>query len=166
MNEKKTESPLITSRCANRKRSQVLVDWLVTENYDLAVTITLKRNSQGKAPSLGSARKTFRRIFIDLERRIYGNRCRRKGSRLQRIAFLGQGSQNDHPHIHWAIKAPLSMEMNVFKRKVEAFLRQERLAGTFDVEKIRDTGWIEYLMHHGIEAFEPEMSHLAPPYKG
>jgi hypothetical protein len=158
---KNFEAPFITSRWANRKRSQALLNWLAKDSYDLALTITLNRNNRGKAPSLESARKSFRRIFIDLERSIYGNRCRRKGSRLKRIAFLGRGILNDNPHIHMAVQRPSGMDIKTFKSRVINFLLKEKLAGIFKVEEIWDTGWIDYMTHHGVETFETTMSSFA-----
>ncbi len=165
--EQPTEAPYsITSQHAEKKRREHLSRWLKSSDFDLAITISLQRNINGFAPSLSGAQKTFRRICIDLEKWILGNQTRRKGARLIRATFISLGKQDDHPHAHIALLAPTFMQMDDFYKKVTSYLRHERLVGTFKVKRIYSEGWIDYMTHHGLETFEPELSCLAMPLKG
>ncbi len=164
---KPVEAPYsITSQYAEKKRLDHLNRWLKSNDFDLALTISLGRSPDGYAPTPSGSRKTFRRICIDLEQSILGGQCRRKGIRLIRATFIGFGLLNNHPHAHIALMAPPGMSNGDFQSKVTSYLRQEALVGTFKVERIYSEGWIDYMTEHGLETFEPELSCLAPPPQG
>ena len=156
----------MNSKWASLDRAITLAKWIGNQPFELAVTITFKRSAQGRPPSFSAARKIVRRVIIDLERSIFGNLTRRKGLRLNRATFLGKGLFNDNPHMHLAIQKPERMDINELKKKVASLLRRERFVGKCQIKRIWSDGWVDYMTHHGVETFEPELSCLAPPPQG
>jgi hypothetical protein len=169
MIEKASDAPDQTSsnsRWARRQRAIALASWISNHPFQLAVTITFKRSIQGRPPSFEAARKIARRVIIDLERSIFGNLTRRKGLRLSRATFLGKGLHNDNPHIHMAIQKPQRMDIHELEKRIASLLRRERLIGKCQIKRIWSEGWIDYMTHHGIEAFDPKLSSFEPHPEG
>lgn len=156
----------MNSKWASRDRAIALAKWISNHPFELAVTITFKRSIQGCPPSFFAARKIVRKVIIDLEKSIFGNLTRRKGLRLNRATFLGKGLHKDNPHFHMAIQKPQRMDIHELKKRVASLLRRERLIGRCQIKEIWSDGWVDYMTHHGIETFEPELSCLAPPPQG
>ncbi len=156
----------ITSKWARRQRALALVDWLSQQPFHLAATITFRRYIDRNLISPTAVKKITRRVFIDMERSVFGNLTRRKGLRLVRATFLGRGILEGNPHIHMAIAKPQDIAINILEKKLASILRNEKSIGKVEIKRIWSDGWIDYMTHHGVETFEEDLSCLATPLKG
>ena len=66
------------------------------------------------------------------------------------MAFLGDGSYGDHPHVHWALQKPSDMANADFEQIVKVMATTTKgLGKEFDVKPYRDESWLGYMLDHG-----------------
>lgn len=87
---------------------QAWIDWVEAHDFDVFGTLNFLPNHK---PSLHTAQKIWQRYFNRVDRLLYGRTAvERHGIRFERIVFTQCGAIGDNAHIHFAAKAPISVQ--------------------------------------------------------
>jgi hypothetical protein len=127
-----------------------------------AVTLTMHRPMNGHGTSNQEVERRCRLFLNRINRRIYKHGAKRKGFRIASVAFLGNGSYGDHPHVHWALQKPPDMTNEAFDRLLREMASTTKgLGKEFDVKPYRDEGWLGYMFDHGFDGWMEKLTFTA-----
>ena len=148
-----------TGRIARQRHAE----WLGNlANWTHAITLTMTRTDSGLHPGHDEVLRRCRLFLNRLNCRWYKRRGTKRGYRIASAAFLGWGSYEDHPHVHWALEKPIDQSDLAF----EAMLRNiaQTTAGIgeqLDIQQYYGAGWLSYMVDHGFEGWQPALTFAA-----
>ena len=102
-------------------------------------------------------------LFLNrINRRIYKHGTRRKGFRIASVAFLGDGSYGNHPHVHWALQRPPDMTNEGFERLLKKIARTTKgLGQEIKVRSYYSEDWLGYMLDHGFDNLMEKLTFTA-----
>ena len=118
-----------------------------------AITLTFKRRGLHQQvineKIMSDAIKHF---LLVLNRKCFKRSAIRKGMRIPVVAVIGWGAYKDHPHAHLCLVHPQHIDYPTFCEYINFSAdRTEWMNNERDIRPYRTTGWIAYLVDHGIE---------------
>lgn len=130
--------------------------WLssISQNYPIALTLTLKQQIAYKSPK-GAVRKRIdrndcekvaERFIRKLNQQVYGHAARRYGKGLKYIVVVEGERTNKNLHLHMAIGGlPEHVRFNEFEKLVtQTKIHVEHIDVQHKVD-IADSGWMTYI---------------------
>lgn len=142
------------------KRDQYL-NWIRDlAQWSHAVTLTFSKSKEGFPTSEKEVLRRCRLFLSRLNSKIYGRHgVRRKGHRIGSIAFLGNGVYGDHPHVHWILTSPREYHHNDYSALLcHIASTTAGIAPQMKIEEYRGCKWINYLLDHGFEAWQAQLT--------
>jgi hypothetical protein len=145
------------------KNRQIKIEWLQAQaNWTHAVTLTMHRPKNGHGVSNYEVARRCGLFLRRINRRIYKHGTKRKGFRISSVAFLGDGSYGDHPHVHWALQKPSDMTHEAFEQILNVMASTTKgLGKEFDIKPYRDEGWLGYMVDHGLVGLMDQLTFTA-----
>lgn len=133
----------------SRLREAELLWLLGSASWSHAVTVTFKKNRDGRLVTPSQIRETIRHFYNLIDRACFGSRARRGKNRIGSFAVYDFGPFGKHPHAHMTLAAPLGFSHDEFSRIIRgAINRTALLDRQFRVESFTSEGWIRYCSHH------------------
>ena len=78
------------------------------------------------------------------------------------MAFLGDGTYGNHPHVHLALQKPPDMTTEGFDRLLKEMATTTKGIGQqFDIKSYRDEGWLGYMVDHGFDGWMDQLTFAA-----
>lgn len=121
-----------------------------------ALTVTFRRRSQHLRPSTNDdVVQAIRHFLRVLSTQCYGSRTvRKRNARIPAAVVTGRGQHGNHPHAHFALRRPDFITRQEFETHIYFAIKKTWLINReTHLAPYENKGWIEYLMHHGIENF-------------
>ena len=145
------------------KLNQSMLLWLVDiAPWSHAVTVTFKKNRDGRMVTPVQMRETIRHLYNLIDRACYRSRARRGMNRIGYFAVYDLGPFGKHPHAHMTLAAPLGLSHREFSRIIRAAINRTALLDRqFKVKSFTNEGWIRYCLKH--QDFELNLELIRPP---
>lgn len=145
------------------KLNQSMLLWLVDiAPWSHAVTVTFKKNRDGRPVTANQMSDTLRHLCNLIDRACYRSRARRGKNRIGSFAVYDLGPSGKHPHAHMTLAAPLGLTSDEFSRIIRAAINRTALLDRqFEVESFTNEGWIRYCLKH--QDFELNLELVRPP---
>ena len=145
------------------KLNQSMLLWLVDiAPWSHAVTVTFKKNRDGRMVTPVQMRETIRHLYNLIDRACYRSRARRGINRIGSFAVYDLGPFGKHPHAHMTLAAPLGLGHDEFSRIIRAAINRTALLDRqFKVKSFTNEGWIRYCLKH--QDFELNLELIRPP---
>ena len=145
------------------KLNQSMLLWLVDiAPWSHAVTVTFKKNRDGRMVTPVQMRETIRHLYNLIDRACYRSRARRGKNRIGSFAVYDLGPFGSHPHAHMTLAAPLGLGHDEFSRIIRAAINRTALLDRqFKVKSFTNEGWIRYCLKH--QDFELNLELIRPP---
>ena len=147
----------------NQSRRDEIICWLKAHaDWTHAVTLTMHRPEGGHEISKPEVARRCGRFLNRINRRIYKHGTKRKGYRIASVAFLGDGTYGNHPHVHLALQKPPDMTTEGFDRLLKEMATTTKGIGQqFDIKSYRDEGWLGYMVDHGFDGLMEQLTFKA-----
>lgn len=145
------------------KLNQSMLLWLVdVAPWSHAVTVTFKKNRDGRPVTANQMSDTLRHLCNLIDRACYRSRARRGKNRIGSFAVYDLGPFGTHPHAHMTLAAPIGLGHGEFRRIIRtAINRTALLDRQFDIKSFTNEGWIRYCLKH--QDFELNSELVRPP---
>lgn len=145
------------------KLNQSMLLWLVdVAPWSHAVTVTFKKNRDGRPVTANQMSDTLRHLCNLIDRACYRSRARRGKNRIGSFAVYDLGPFGTHPHAHMTLAAPIGLGHREFSRIIRtAINRTALLDRQFDIKSFTNEGWIRYCLKH--QDFELNLELVRPP---
>jgi hypothetical protein len=145
------------------KLNQSMLLWLVDiAPWSHAVTVTFKKNRDGRPVTANQMSDTIRHLCNLIDRACYRSRARRGKNRIGSFAVYDLGPFGNHPHAHMTLAAPIGLGHREFSRIIRtAINRTALLDRQFDIKSFTNEGWIRYCLKH--QDFELNLELVRPP---
>ena len=140
-----------------------LLIWLTQfAPWSHAVTVTFKKNRDGRPVTANQMSDTIRHLCNLIDRACYRSRARRGKNRIGSFAVYDLGPFGKHPHAHMTLAAPIGLGHDEFSRIIRAAINRTALLDRqFKVKSFTNEGWIRYCLKH--QDFELNLELVRPP---
>jgi hypothetical protein len=119
---------------------------LRTFSHPCAVTLTMKKRSQGEANDPIKASRNFRHFVNRLSCSLLGSAAKRYGRRIQTIPVVERNAEG-RLHYHAAIDRPPHVLFADFEGAIRLHWQRTQFGyHQIDVQHHADAGWIKYML--------------------
>ena len=115
-------------------------------SHPCAVTLTMKKASQGETNDGITASTNFRHFSNRLNAAVLGSKAKRHGGRLTTLAVI-ECNADDRLHYHAIIDRPARWSFEEFAALVRCKWEQTKFGyQQIDVQDAANAGWIDYML--------------------